>query len=150
MFSCQMRFSHSSSTYSHVFTDPSIVLFHGSFVDTSSSLGEPPLAASDLPDSTDDHPSTSQIPESSLEPRHSSRVRASPAHLHNYHCLSTLATLHEHHSYHETSAKPLWQKVMSYELDALSKTHTWDMMDLPHGKFTEGCKWSGFIKSRPV
>jgi hypothetical protein len=87
-------------------------------------LDEPSTAASDLLDSTMDPPATSHTPEPSYEPRRSDRVRAPPAHLHDYHCFSVLATLHEPHFYREASADPLWQKAMSDELDALSKTHT--------------------------
>jgi len=59
-----------------------------------------------------------------------------------------LATLHEHHSYREASVDPLWQKVMSNELDAISQTHTWDLVDLPLEKFAVGCKWVYKIKTR--
>jgi hypothetical protein len=37
---------------------------------------------------------------------------------------------------------------MSDELDAFSKTHTWDLVDLPPGKFAVGCKWVYKIKTR--
>jgi hypothetical protein len=141
MFTSQMHFLHSSSAYSLVFIDPSIALFLGSSTDNSSSLDEPSTAASDFPNSTTDPSTASHPPEPSHEPRHFDRVRAPPAHLHDYHCFSVLATLHEPHSYREASANPLWQKAMSDELDAFSKTHTWDLVDLPPG---------GFIKLRLV
>ena len=38
---------------------------------------------------------------------------------------------------------------MTNELDALHKTHTWDMTTLPLGKSTIGCKWVYKIKTRP-
>jgi hypothetical protein len=148
IFTSQMHFPYSFSVYSPVFTDPSIALFPGSSADNSSSLDEPSTAASDFPDSTTDPPATSHTPEPSHEPRRSDRVRAPPAHLHDYHCFSVLASLHEPHSYREASADPLWQKAMSDELDALSKTHTWDLVDLPPGKFAVGCKWVYKIKTR--
>jgi hypothetical protein len=34
------------------------------------------------------------------------------------------------------------------ELDALHKTHTWDMTTLPSGKSAVGCKWIYKIKTR--
>jgi hypothetical protein len=34
------------------------------------------------------------------------------------------------------------------ELDDISKTHTWDLVDLPPRKFTVGCKWVYKIKTR--
>ena len=37
---------------------------------------------------------------------------------------------------------------MSDELDALTKTHTWDLVDFPFGKSTVGCKWVYKIKTR--
>ena len=37
---------------------------------------------------------------------------------------------------------------MKEELDALHKTRTWDMVDLPSGKSAIGCKWVYKIKTR--
>ena len=37
---------------------------------------------------------------------------------------------------------------MKEELDALHKTGTWDLVDLPFGKFVIGCKWIYKIKTR--
>ena len=37
---------------------------------------------------------------------------------------------------------------MKEELDALHKTGTWDLVDLPSGKSTIGCKWVYKIKIR--
>jgi hypothetical protein len=85
MFTSQMHFPHSSSAYSPVFTDPSIVLFLGSSADNSSSLDEPSTAASNFLDSTMDPPIASHTLEPTHEPRRSDRVRAPPAHLHDYH-----------------------------------------------------------------
>ena len=36
---------------------------------------------------------------------------------------------------------------MKVELDALHKTRTWDLVDLPSGKFAIGCKWVYKIKT---
>ena len=41
-------------------------------------------------------------------PRHSTRVRSIPAHLLDYHCYTTLATLHEPHTYREAFTDLLW------------------------------------------
>ena len=43
-----------------------------------------------------------------IPPPHSTRVRSIPAHLHDYHCYTALATLHKPHTYHEASTDPLW------------------------------------------
>ena len=59
-----------------------------------------------------------------IPPRHSTRVRSILAHLLDYHYYTALATLHEPHTYHETSTDPLWQIAMKEELDALSTNHT--------------------------
>ena len=104
-------------------------------------MDEPPTATFDLPNLNMDSPVASHTLEPSHEPRRSDRVRAPPAHLHDYHCFSILATHHEPHSYREASVDPLWQKAIFDELDALSKTHTWDLVDLPPRKFAVGCKW---------
>jgi hypothetical protein len=37
---------------------------------------------------------------------------------------------------------------MKEELDALLKTRTWDLVDLPTSKSTIGCKWVYKIKTR--
>jgi hypothetical protein len=37
---------------------------------------------------------------------------------------------------------------MSEELYALSKTHTWDLVDLSSGKTAVGCKWVYKIKTK--
>jgi hypothetical protein len=37
---------------------------------------------------------------------------------------------------------------MTEELQALEKTHTWDLVDLPHGKSAIGCKWVYKIKTK--
>jgi hypothetical protein len=69
------------------------------------------------------------------------RVRAPPAHLRDYFCFSAVLSLHESHTYREACTNPLWQQTMTEELQALEKTHTWDLVDLPHGKSVIGCKW---------
>jgi hypothetical protein len=76
-------------------------------------------------------------------------VRAPLSHLIDYHYYFALATFHEPHTYREVSTNPLWQQAMTDELDALHKTHTWDMTILPLSKSTVGCKWVYKIKTRP-
>uniref|UniRef100_A0A2N9IIA8 Uncharacterized protein n=1 Tax=Fagus sylvatica TaxID=28930 RepID=A0A2N9IIA8_FAGSY len=78
----------------------------------------------------------------------SSRVTSLPSHLRDFHCYTALATLHEPHSYREASSNPLWQAAMTEELDALSRNHTWDLVDLPPEKSVVGCKWVFKIKTR--
>ena len=66
-----------------------------------------------------------------IPPRLSTRIKFIPAHLLDYYCYTILATLHEPHTYHEAFIDPLWQIAMKEELDALSKSHTWDLVTFP-------------------
>ena len=47
---------------------------------------------------------------------------------------STIASLHEPLTYKEANTNPLWQQAMADELQALENSHTWDLVELPHGK----------------
>ena len=80
--------------------------------------------------------------------RHCHRVTTLPSHLRDFHCFSTLASLQEPRNFHEASSNPLWQKAMKEELDALHKTRTWDLVNLPSGKSAIGCQWVYKIKTR--
>uniref|UniRef100_A0A2N9FZB6 Integrase catalytic domain-containing protein n=1 Tax=Fagus sylvatica TaxID=28930 RepID=A0A2N9FZB6_FAGSY len=91
-------------------------------------------------------PVTDQTP--LLPLRRSDRVRAPPAHLRDYSCFSAVLSLHEPHTYREACTNPLWQQAMTEELQALEKTHTWDLVDLPPGKSAIGCKWVYKIKTK--
>jgi hypothetical protein len=78
---------------------------------------------SDAPDLLANPCTTPPEPDLSA-PRCSTRVKALPTHLSDYHCYSAIATLHEPHSFYEAHTGPLWQKVMSKEFTTLTKTHT--------------------------
>ena len=75
-------------------------------------------------------------------------VTTLPSHLRDFHCISALASLQEPQTFHEASSNHLWQQAMKEELDALYKTRTWDLVDLPSGKSTIGCKWVYKIKTQ--
>ena len=62
--------------------------------------------------------------------------------------LHTSTSLQESQTFHEASSNPLWQQAMKEELDALHKTGTWDLVDLPSGKSAISCKWVYKIKTR--
>ena len=91
-------------------------------------------------------PVTNQTPPLPL--RRSDRVRAPPAHLRDYSCFSAVLSLHEPYTYREACTNSLWQQAMIEELQALEKTHTWDLVDLPRGKSIIGCKWVYKIKTK--
>ena len=74
-------------------------------------------------------------------------VTTLPSHLCDFHFFSALASLQEPQTFHEASSNPLWKQAMKEELDALHKTGTWDLVDLPSGKSAIGCKWVYKIKT---
>ena len=154
MFMSISPFPQSSSSYAPIFTDPSIALVPYLSAEMPSSSENPSLTVPNSIDSFVDTHVTREGLDTALESiqvnelRHSTRVRAPPSHLQDYHCFYSLATLYEPHSYHEASADPLWQKSMFDELDALTKTHTWDLVDFPFGKSIVRCKWVYKIKTR--
>ena len=124
-------------------------------VSTSISLTESPNYSSASPSDESPHSSSeSPAPAPSEDPcpattlRHSFRVTSLPSHLRDFHCYTTLATLHEPHSYREASTNSLWQVAMTEEFDALFRNRTWDLVDLPSDKSVVGCKWVFKIKTQ--
>lgn len=108
-------------------------------------IESPPLSLSSPAETTTYSPETSCSSEPPPPPP--KRVTQLPAYLRDYHCYSTVFSLHEPHSYREASTNPLWQKAMDEELQALDRTHTWDLVDLPSGKSVVDCKWVYKIKT---
>uniref|UniRef100_A0A2N9F0V1 Integrase catalytic domain-containing protein n=1 Tax=Fagus sylvatica TaxID=28930 RepID=A0A2N9F0V1_FAGSY len=150
-FSSRQYFPFISSFMTPIFTDPSIDLYPDPMKDSASSLSSsdvPSLVLSPAAGSPDSDPAPSAPLESPTDIRRSTRVRAPPSHLSDYHYYFVLATFHEPHTYREASTNPFWQQAMADELDALHKTHTWDMTTLPPGKSAVGCKWVYKIKTR--
>uniref|UniRef100_A0A2N9IU69 Integrase catalytic domain-containing protein n=1 Tax=Fagus sylvatica TaxID=28930 RepID=A0A2N9IU69_FAGSY len=120
---------------------------------TSLPLLIPPSDESPTADPTFDEsplsaPAANPVNTTAPEPRRSHQVSTLPSHLRDFHCFSAFATLHEPHTFREASSDPLWQQAMKEELDALLKTGTWDLVDLPAGKSAIGCKWVYKIKTR--
>ena len=87
-------------------------------------------------------------PSESYTLRRSHRVTTLPSHLRDFHCFSALASLQEPQTFCEASSNPLWQQAMKEELNALHKTRTWDLVDLPSRKSAICCKWVYKIKTR--
>ncbi|VVA28786.1 PREDICTED: Retrovirus-related Pol poly from transposon, partial [Prunus dulcis] len=52
-----------------------------------------------------------------------------------------LADISAPNSITEALEDPKWKKAMNKEMRALQKNVTWELMPLPHGKKTVGCKW---------
>uniref|UniRef100_A0A2N9IYY0 Integrase catalytic domain-containing protein n=1 Tax=Fagus sylvatica TaxID=28930 RepID=A0A2N9IYY0_FAGSY len=112
------------------------------------SSDESPTADPTFDESPLSAPAANPVNTTAPEPRRSHRVSTLPSHLRDFHCFSAFATLHEPHTFREVSSDPLWQQAMKKELDALLKTGTWDLVDLPTGKSAIGCKWVYKIKTR--
>ena len=107
---------------------------------------EPPAPIIDVP--TDTAPAVDPASPSDSHAHRRSRVTTLPSHLRDFHCFSALASLQEPQNFREASSNPLLQQAVKKELDALHKTRTWDLVDLPSGKSAIGCKWVYKIKTR--
>ena len=150
-FSSRQHFPFISSSMTPIFTDPSIDLYPDPMRDSvppPSSSNVPALVLSSATGSLASDPAPSAPSGSPIDIRCSTQIRAPPSHLTDYHCYFAFATFHEPHTYREASTNPLWQQAMADELDALHKTHTWDMTTLPPSKSAIGCKWVYKIKTR--
>jgi Reverse transcriptase (RNA-dependent DNA polymerase) len=60
--------------------------------------------------------------------------------------LSNIANHTEPTNYCEANQSTTWRKAMKEELLALEKNDTWDIVPLPKGKKSVGCKWVYKIK----
>jgi len=52
-----------------------------------------------------------------------------------------LSSCHIPYGIHEALADPKWSQAIQEEMEALEKNRTWDIVTLPQGKKTVGCKW---------
>ncbi|OMO65350.1 Integrase, catalytic core [Corchorus capsularis] len=143
------------------FTDPSVELFPETSLDLSHCRNPPTSSSSDaLPLPTNEsHPSEDPAqdppPVQELESCHSSpaplrrstRVRNPHPRYVDFHCYSTIVSLHEPSNFQEEKSNPLWQQAMAEEIHALEKTHTWDLVDMPPSKSVVDCKWVYKIKT---
>ncbi|KAK9092487.1 hypothetical protein Syun_027398 [Stephania yunnanensis] len=145
MFSTLSKFDGSLSCPQPFFTNPSIELFPSPITCMSDELND--RATVPAPVVEESAPSDSPVP-TLVPPRRSARVSEPPPYLQDYHCFSVISSLHEPSSYREASSDPLWQQAMTEELNALEKTHTWDLVELPSDKTPIGCKWIYKIKTR--
>lgn len=49
----------------------------------------------------------------------------------------------------ETLTQKPWREAMIEEMTALEKNGTWELVDLPRGKTTVGCRWVFTVKLKP-
>lgn len=66
-----------------------------------------------------------------------------------YICSSTTDLEHVPQTFDQANGRPHWDKAIEAELNALKLNHTWDVVKLPQGKKTIGCKWVFQVKQNP-
>ncbi|EPS71904.1 hypothetical protein M569_02853, partial [Genlisea aurea] len=92
-----------------------------------------------------------------VPPRRSSRIQRTPPWMEDYAvnfslCQPSLDATHltfmakvdsvlEPTTYYEASQDPKWVAAMNDELDALHRTGTWEITELPKGERPIGCRW---------
>ena len=146
MFSTISSF-YVNETPTPLFTNPNISLFPDEiFADDSPSNLTQSTAFPDESSSAVEPTDSSSVPPSP-PPCQSSHISQLFVLLRDYVCNSTTVS-HEPRTYREASANFLWQKAMVEELQALTSTHTWELVDLPPNKSVVGCKWVYKIKTR--
>ncbi|KAL2253435.1 UNVERIFIED_CONTAM: Retrovirus-related Pol polyprotein from transposon RE1 [Sesamum indicum] len=60
--------------------------------------------------------------------------------------VASLSVLQEPRNYKEASSNPQWVAAMDKELQALESNNTWEVVPLPSGKRSIGCRWVFKIK----
>ncbi|GKU98927.1 hypothetical protein SLEP1_g11860 [Rubroshorea leprosula] len=119
MFASLSKFKVSPSHQTHIFTNPSLELFPSDNARSPDELSNDQTTMAPISkdvSSTDITPGTNEI--------ENLPVASSSS-----------------HPTQEASLDPLWQQAMKEELQALEKTGTWDLVDLPIDKTLVGCKW---------
>lgn len=127
-------------------------------IDTPSSIHSvPPPSAGDTLSPATTTVQTPPVMTDPVQPRYPTRTRKSTQ-LSDfaYSCYSrafasflvSIDTFYEPSSYSEAVRSPVWQRAMSEEMSALDKTGTWDLVYLPTGKKTIGCRWVYKIKTK--
>ena len=59
----------------------------------------------------------------------------------NYAYMAKIVQGVEPTSFEEAVGKREWEHAMDEEMDALDDNETWDLVQLPEGKKSIGCKW---------
>ncbi|KAL0312290.1 UNVERIFIED_CONTAM: Retrovirus-related Pol polyprotein from transposon RE1 [Sesamum radiatum] len=60
--------------------------------------------------------------------------------------VASLSLLQEPRCYKQASTSPQWVDAMKHEIQALERNGTWEVVPLPDGKQTVGCKWVFKVK----
>ena len=63
---------------------------------------------------------------------------------------TTLASVRIPERLEEAMSNPKWLEAMRAEMEALEKNHTWQLVSLPKGRKTVGCKWVFTVKYGPT
>jgi Reverse transcriptase (RNA-dependent DNA polymerase) len=63
---------------------------------------------------------------------------------------STLASVRIPERLEEAMSNLKWLEAMRAEMKALEKNHTWQLVSLPKGRKTVGCKWVFTVKYGPT
>ena len=120
-----------------LFTNPNISLFYDEILadDSSSSLNQSTATPDESPSAVELVDSSFVIPPSSfVSPppllRHTSRV-SQPSVLFQDYIYNSIIVTYEPCTYRKASSNPLWHIAIAKELQALTSTHIWDLVDLP-------------------
>ncbi|KAL2237830.1 UNVERIFIED_CONTAM: Retrovirus-related Pol polyprotein from transposon RE1 [Sesamum indicum] len=99
--------------------------------------------------------------------RRSTRLTRKPAWMNDYECYNIdefinfhmthehacfveyLSNMQEPRDFKQAQEKIEWRKAMQEEIDALEKSRTWKVTDLPPNRRTIGCKWLYKVKLNP-
>ncbi|OMO88956.1 Integrase, catalytic core [Corchorus capsularis] len=139
-------------------------------------ISEPILQSSNVGPANSTIPNTSQQSNTNYHNvRRSTRLKFRPPHLQSFECnqvqktsphslssvfsYDNITSKHkafavaidqdtEPRNYKEAIKSQQWQQAMNEELEALEKTKTWKLVDLPHGKQPIGCKWVYKVKRK--
>jgi hypothetical protein len=60
--------------------------------------------------------------------------------------MANIQKIYEPQVFKEAKGRPEWEKAMEVEHESLMKNQTWDLIALPLGKKSIGCKWVYKVK----